>query len=711
MSTWLPLQLHEGALPGTRGRIFSSSQARETVRDRQLAEAEAIVRKSGKAPAQVSGALPPSTYVGTYRDAWYGAVAVAETSYRLTLSFDLTGRILCWYQTKLQSANMLVPVDNVPSHRRGDPQMDTPSINRRRQIHRVKWLLGAVALTAIASPGAAVVAKPQYDIVIRSGLVYDGSGAMPYTGDVAIIGDRIAYVGKHAPGKGRTEVDAHGGAIAPGFVNMLAHPEESLLADGRALSDLRQGVTLEVMGEISMGPLNTAMKAELARQQVDVHFAIDWTTLGEYLERLQRRGVTPNFASFVSAGTIRQYVLGDDDVQPSDAQLARMRDQVHLAMEQGALGVTTALIYNPFTYAKTPELIALAQESGRCGGMYIAHMRSEGDRLVEAVQETITIAKASGAPAEIYHLKVAGQANWNKLDAVIRQVESARASGTRITADMYTYTAGATGLDAAMPPWVQEGGFDKWVARLKDPAVRARVAAEMRDPAPTWENILQRAGPTGALLLGFKNPALKPLAGKTLDEVARVRGVSPEEAAMELVVEDGTRVEVAYFLMSEENIRREVALPWVSFGSDAGAPAPEGVFLQSSEHPRAYGNFSRVLAKYVRDEKVITLEEAIRRLSSFPAETVSLTDRGRLRKGYYADVIMFDPATIQDHATYEVPHQLSTGVENVWVNGVQALRNGEATRSASGRFVHGRAWSGAPHGGCRNSSSDWAWSK
>lgn len=570
----------------------------------------------------------------------------------------------------------------------------------------------AAALCALMMLATATAAdRSRYDTVIRSGLVYDGSGSAPFTGDVAIKDDRIVYVGPHAPGKGRTEVDARGKAVAPGFINMLAHPEESLLIDGRALSDLRQGVTLEVMGELSMGPLNAAMKAAMLREQVDVHYDVDWTTLGEYLHGLERRGITPNVASFVGAGTVRINVLGENDVQPTAEQLGRMRVLVHQAMEEGALGVTTALIYNPFTYAKTPELVALAQESGRCGGMYIAHMRSEGDRLLEAVDETIEIARTSGAPAEIYHLKVAGQSNWPKIDGVIQKVEAARASGTRITADMYTYTAGATGLDAAMPSWVQEGGLDKWIERLKDPAIRARVAEEMRDPAPTWENILQRAGAKGALLLQFKNPALKPLTGKTLDEVARMRGVSPEEAAMELVVEDGTRVGVAYFLMSEDNVRREVALPWVSFGSDAGAPAPEGVFLESSEHPRAYGNFVRVLARYVRDEKVITLQEAVRRLSAFPAETLSITDRGRLKSGYYADVVVFDPAAVQDHATYDHPHQLATGVENVWINGVRALKDGEATRAPSGRIVRGRAWTGAPHGGCRASSTDWTWSR
>ena len=570
--------------------------------------------------------------------------------------------------------------------------------------------LAALGLLTAASPAGAATGK-QHDIIIRHGTIYDGSGKPPYVGDVAIDGDRITYAGRHAPGTGRTELDAHRKAVAPGFINMLAHPEVSLLADGRALSDLRQGVTLEVMGEDSMGPLNPKMKADMLKQQGDIHFDVDWSTLGEYLQKLERKGIAPNVAAFIGAGTVRTYVLGEDDVQPTPQQLQQMRALTHQAMEEGALGVTTALIYNPNTYAKTPELIALADESAHCGGMYIAHMRSEGDRLVEAVQETIEIAKASHAPAEIYHLKVAGQVNWGKLDTVVRQIETARASGVRITADMYSYTAGATGLDVSMPPWVQEGGLDKWIARLKDPAVRARLLVEMREPSPTWENLLQRAGPKGALLLEFKNPALKPLAGKTLEEVAAMRGVSPEEAAMQLVVEDGSRVGVAYFLMSEENVRREVALPWVSFGSDADAPAPEGVFLLSSEHPRAYGNFVRVLAKYVRDEKVIKLEEAIRKLSAFPAQNLSLKDRGMLRPGYFADVVIFDPATVQDHATYERPHQLATGVDDVWINGVRALRDGEATGAASGRVVHGRAWTGQPGGGCRAAGGQWTWSR
>jgi N-acyl-D-amino-acid deacylase len=574
-------------------------------------------------------------------------------------------------------------------------------------------LLTLCLWAAGAAPGWAAAAAPtaggaSYDVLISGASVYDGSGGEPFVGEVAITGDRIAYVGPKAPGSARERLDAHGRAVAPGFVNMLAHPEESLLADGRALSDLRQGVTLEVLGEDSMGPLSPRMRELGVQRQGDIHYAIDWTTLGEYLDKLERRGIAPNVASYVGAGTVRNYVLGERDVQPTAAQLEQMRGLVRQAMEQGALGVTTALIYSPNEYARTPELIALASESARCGGLYSVHMRSEGDRLLEGLQETIEIARASGGPAEIYHLKAAGKRNWSKLDALIGAVEAARRSGVRITADMYVYTAGATGLDAAMPPWVQDGGLEAWIARLKDPQVRPRVLADMRDPAPQWENLYGAAGAAGTLLLAFKNPALKPLTGKTLAEVARTRGVSPEDAAIDLVIEDGSRVGVAYFLMSEDNVRREVALPWVSFDSDEEAPAPEGVFLKSSHHPRAYGNFARVLARYVRDEHVITLQEAVRKLAAFPADTLSLTGRGRLKAGYFADVVVFDPATIQDHSTYERPQQLATGVDEVWVNGVRALRHGEATGAASGRAVRGRAWSGAG-GGCRARAQDWTW--
>jgi len=558
---------------------------------------------------------------------------------------------------------------------------------------------------AAAGGGAAA----GYDTVIRHGWIYDGSGGRPYQGDVAIAGDRIAYVGKHAPGRGRIEVDATAKAVAPGFINMLAHPEESLFADGRGLSDLSQGVTLEVIGEDSMGPLTPKMQQLMTQRQSDIHYAVDWTTLGGYLEELEKRGISPNVAAFVGAGTVRTNLLDEADVQPTDAQLSAMRGLVVEAMEQGALGLTTALIYSPNAYAKTPELIALARESARCGGIYIAHIRSEGDRIDEALAETIEIARASGAPAEIYHLKVAGQANWGKLDEVVAKIEAARHGGTRITADMYTYTAGATGLDAAMPPWVQDGGLEAWIARLQDPAMRARVLVDMREPHPTWENLLLRAGPGGTLLLGFKNPALRPLIGKTLAEVAADRHTSPEDTAIDLVIANGARVDVAYFLMSEDNVRRQIALPWVSFGSDEAAPAPEGVFLTENDHPRAYGNFARLLGHYVRDEHVISLEAAIHKLTALPADNLSLADRGRLRKGFFADVVIFDPATIADHATYERPHQLSTGVDDVWVNGIAAISAGVATRAASGRFVRGRAWTGAPGGGCRPSSRDWTW--
>ncbi len=572
-------------------------------------------------------------------------------------------------------------------------------------------LMITAALAGLMLPGMAA-ADTRYDVLIRGGTVYDGTGGKPFVADVAVQGDRIARIAPHIKGYAATEINARGKAVSPGFINMLAHPEESLLVDHRALSDLVQGVTLEVMGEDSMGPLSPAMKTVMTAQQGDLKYPVDWTTLGQYLDGLQKRGVSPNVAAFVGAGTVRENLFLGDSTQPDAAQLDAMRVLVRQAMEEGALGVTTALIYAPNTFAKTPELIALAKESARCGGMYIAHIRSEGDRFLEAVDETVEIARASGAPAEIYHFKQSGQDNWGKLDAAITRIEAARKSGVRITADMYTYVAGATGLDASMPTWVQDGGYDAWVARLKDPAIRARVVAEMLNRHPAdWENLLGASGPEGALLLSFKNPALKPYTGKTLAEVARLRGVTPQEAAIELVIEDGTRVGVAYFLMSEDNLRREVALPWMSFGSDEAAPAPEGDFLKSHNHPRAYGNFARVLAKYVREEHRLTLAEAIRKLSGAPAQVLSLKDRGLLKSGYFADVVVFDPATIQDHATFEEPAQLATGVEQVLVNGGFALRNGKATRAPTGRVVRGRAWTGAPDGGCRASAADWTWSR
>ena len=568
-----------------------------------------------------------------------------------------------------------------------------------------------LASCACALPALAPAATPMHDVVIRHGTIYDGSGGAGLAGEVAIDGDRIVYVGKQVAGRGKLEIDATGKAVAPGFINMLAHPEETLFADGRALSDIAQGVTLEVLGEDTMGPLNPRMRELGLARQSDIRYPIDWSTLGGYLETLERRGIAPNVASTVGGATVRTYVLGERDVQPTAEQLGEMRRLVHAAMEEGAVGLSTALIYSPGSYAKTAEIAALAGESARCGGIYISHMRSEGDRLLEGVEELIEIARLSGAPAEIYHLKASGKPNWGKLDAVIERVNRARADGIRITADMYTYTAGATGLDAAMPPWVQDGGLEAWIEHLKDPATRARVIAEMKNPAPAWENLALRAGPEGTLLLAFKNPKLKPLTGRTLASVAAERHQSSEDTAIDLVIEDGTRVGVAYFLMSEENVRRETALPWVSFGSDEGAPAPEGVFLESNNHPRAYGNFARLLGRYVREEHALSLSEAIRKLSALPAANLSLDDRGLLKAGFVADVVVFDAATIADHATYEKPHQLATGMSEVLINGRLALRAGLPTGATTGRVVRGRAWTGRTGGGCRASSRDWRWSR
>jgi N-acyl-D-amino-acid deacylase len=549
-----------------------------------------------------------------------------------------------------------------------------------------------------------------YDLLIKGGRIYDGTGAPPYVGDVGIRGDRIAYVGKPRPMSAKRTLEAHGQAVSPGFINMLSQAEESVFADGREESDLFQGVTLEVTGEgDSMGPLTDSMAQRNAARESDIKYPIDWRTLGQYLEGRERAGMSLNMASFVGASTVRDYVLGESDVQPSVPQLRQMSMLVRQAMEEGALGVSSALIYTPATFAKTGELIALATESGRCGGIYATHMRSEGNRFLEAVDETISIARSSGAPAEIYHLKAAGKPNWSKLDPAIAKVEAARASGVRVSADMYAYTAGGTGLDAAMPPWVLEGGLEASIQRLKDPAVRARVAREMNDPNAGYENLYLAAGPDGMILAAFKNDALKPLTGKTLAEVARLRNKSPQETAMDLVIEDGSPVGVIFFVMSEDNVRRETALPWMSFASDEAAPAPEGVFLKSHSHPRAYGNFAKVLAKYVRSEKALTLSDAIHRMTGLPAANLSLTNRGILKEGYFADVVVFDPATIQDHSTYEKPHQLATGVSDVLVNGQLALSDGKATGAHSGRFVRGRAWSGEKGGGCRSSAKDWKW--
>lgn len=548
------------------------------------------------------------------------------------------------------------------------------------------------ALVLLGGALPAVAAEPAYDVVIRGGTLYDGSGKAPVVGDIAIKDDRIVAVGKVA-GKGRTEVAAKGMAVAPGFINMLSWATESLIADPKSQSDIRQGVTLEVMGEgWSMGPMNATMKAQETERQGDIKYPIEWTSLGDYLGYMEKRGIATNIASFVGAATVRVHELGEGDVDPTPEQLGRMKLLVRQAMNEGALGVGSSLIYAPGSYAETPELVALMSEAGKCGGMYISHMRSEGDRIEEAVDELIAIARQSNAPAEIYHLKMAGRGNWSKYDSVVKKIETARAAGLRITTDMYTYTAGATGLDAAMPTWVQAGGLEAWIERLKDPAIRARVAAEMQKPGSDWENLYIGAGADKMILAGFKNEKLKPLTGKTLAEVAAMRGKSPEETAMDLVIEDGSRVGTIYFLMSEDNVRKQVQLPWMSFGSDAESQAPEGVFLKSSTHPRTYGNVARLLGHYVRDEKLVPLEEAVRRLTSLPAANLHIEGRGALKPGYYADVVIFNPATIADHATFEQPQLYATGVRDVFVNGAAVLRNGEHTGATPGRAVRGAGW-------------------
>ena len=543
---------------------------------------------------------------------------------------------------------------------------------------------------------ATVACAPDYDVIIRGGTVYDGSGSDGYVADVAIAGDTIAMIGDLDGASARTEIDASGLAVTPGFINMLSWATESLIEDGRSQSDIRQGVTLEIFGEgWSEGPLNVEMKTTQLGQQGDIEYEIEWTTLGEYLDYLARRGISTNVASFVGATTVRIHEVGYDNRPPTATELDGMRALVQQGMEEGALGLGSSLIYAPAFYAQTDELIELAKVAAEYGGTYISHIRSEGNRLLEAVEELVTIAREAGLPAEIYHLKAAGRSNWHKMDQVIAMVEAARAEGVHITADMYNYPAGATGMDAAMPPDVQEGGHDAWVERLRNPAIRARVRREMRTPTDEWENLYLEAGtPDNILLVGFRQDSLKYLTGKTLADVAEMRGTSPEETAIDLVIADDSRVGTVYFLMSEENIEKQLELPWVSFGSDAGSMAPEGVFLQSNPHPRGYGNFARLLGRYVRERRIIPLAEAIRRLTSLPAENLKIRGRGALRPGYFADVVVFDPATIRDHATFEEPHQYSEGVEHVLVNGTVVLHLGEHTAATPGRVVRGPGWTG-----------------
>ena len=552
---------------------------------------------------------------------------------------------------------------------------------------RLAALLAFPALLCIV---AGCTASPVHDVVIRGGTIYDGSGDAPITGDLAIDGDSIVAVGT-VPGRGRVEVNATGMAVSPGFINMLSWATETLIEDGKSQGDIRQGVTLEVMGEgTSMGPLSDTLRTEMLADQGDIRFPITWRTLRGYQDSLVAKGISTNIASFVGATTVRINHVGWDDREPTPAELEAMQAEVRLAMEEGALGVGSSLIYAPAFYAKTPELVALMKAAAPYGGMYISHLRSEGVKLEEAVDELITIARESGARAEIYHLKAAGEANWPKMARVLARIDSVRAAGLEITADIYPYTAGATGLDAAMPPWVQAGGYAAWAKRLQDPAIRKKVAEEMRTPTDKWESLLLAAGsPERVVLAGFKADSLKQYTGKTLAEVAKLRGTSPEETAMDLVVRDGTRVGTIYFIINEDNIVAQLKKPWVSVGSDAGSMAPEGNFIKSNTHPRAYGTFARILGRYVREQQVLTLQEAVRRMTSLPAANLRITRRGALKPGYFADVVLFDPATVRDNATFEQPHQYATGVRDVFVNGVQVLKDGEHTGAKPGRVVLG----------------------
>lgn len=563
-------------------------------------------------------------------------------------------------------------------------------------MKRVLLLLAVLAISACATTSSAAPGAAPYDIILRGGTVYDGTGAPGVREDVAIRDGHIVALGNLSTAHAREEVDVSGQAVAPGFINMLSQATDSLIVDGRSESDLRQGVTLEVFGEgWSMGPLNDAMKAEQLRLQGDIRYAIEWTTLGEYLDQLARRGVSTNVASFVGATTVRIHEVGYANRAATPAELGRMQELVRQAMREGAVGVGSSLIYAPASYSNTDELVALASAAHEFGGGYISHIRNESDHYLDALNELIEIGRRSGAWVQMYHMKPAGQANWPVSATGIERMNAARAQGVDVSANVYTYTAGATGLSAAMPTWVQEGGQEAWIARLRNPAIRARVIREMRAPPVGWENLYRAAGGAeNVLLLGFRNDRLKPLTGRTLASVAAERHTSPEDTIIDLIIEDDSRVEVAYFVMSEENIRRNIAWPYTMLGSDEASAAPEGVFLRSNSHPRAYGNFARFLARYVRDEHVISLPEAIRRLTDLPAQQMRLHQRGRIADGYAADIVVFDPATIQDHATFDHPAQYATGVRHVLVNGAFVLRDGEHTNARPGQVVRGPGWTG-----------------
>lgn len=536
--------------------------------------------------------------------------------------------------------------------------------------------------------------KAAYDTIIRQGMIYDGNGGEPYKADIGILNDTIAFIGNLTEARAEKEVDANGKAVAPGFINMLSWATETLIEDGRSQSDLRQGVTLEVFGEgWSMGPLNDQLKKQQQESQGDIKYKVDWNTLGEYLQYLEKKGISTNVASFIGATTVRMNVIGEDNRPPTAAELDSMKLLVKQAMEEGAMGVGTSLIYPPAFFAKTEELIELSKVASQYGGSYISHMRSEGDKLYESLEELITIAREAKIHAEVYHLKAAGKDNWNKMDSVIRRIERARREGLDITADMYTYIAGGTGLTATMPPTLQDGGFDKLWHRLQDPAIRSSLKKEMNTKTDKWENFFYGVGtPENILVVGFKQDSLKKYTGKTLGAIAKIMGKSPEETAMDLIIKDSTRVECIYFLMDENNVRKQVSLPWVSFGSDEGSYTNEGVFLKSMAHPRAYGNFTRVLGRYSRDEKLLSLSEAVRKLSKLPASNLKIKNRGELKTGNYADIVIFDPARVKDNASFEKPHQYAEGIMHVWVNGVHVINDGNHTGATPGRFIKGPGW-------------------
>src|SRR5438309_733894 len=553
----------------------------------------------------------------------------------------------------------------------------------QRALFRIALLVSLISSAVFAQ---------DFEVIVKNGTVYDGTGSEGQHVDVAIRGDRIAGIGDFKNAKAKTIIDAKGLAVAPGFINMLSWSNESLIQDGRSQSEIREGVTTEIMGEgESMGPLNDDLKKRMVQQQADIKFDIKWNTLAEYLRYLEGRGISCNVASFLGAATVREYVIGFEDKQPTPQQLDQMRELARQAMEEGALGIGSSLIYPPAFFAKTEELIELCKVAAKYQGKYISHMRSEGSQLLESLDELIRISREARIPAEVYHIKAAGEKNWPKEDELLARIEAAQKDGMKIRANMYTYTAAGTGLDACLPPWTEDGGYPALFKRLRDPATREKIAAEVRIDSDAWENLYLAAGsPEKILLVGFKSAKLKPLTGKTLAEVAKMRGKDPIDTAMDLIAEDESRISTVYYLMSEENVKKELRTPWISFGSGEASQAPEGPFLKSNPHPRAYGNFARVLGKYCRDEKILTLPEAIRRLSAQPAQNLELDHRGMLKEGMFADVVVFDPKTITDHATFDKPHQYATGVKHVFVNGVQVIKDGEHTNAKPGRALWGR---------------------